>query len=520
MRLPLHPVALSAYPILYLYAVNVGKMSVAETVLPLAFSWAIVAGVWISAAVLLANRNAGAIAATLFVAVFYLAGPAYHAGREAGAPMPVVLLALGTLIAVAGCAVVYTRDRLGWLSTFLNIGSGVALVLLLMPAMAYSLSPRNGSSVSPIAVQPGSQKPDIYYIVVDGYGRSDVLRELYGFDNGPFIRQLEDLGFYVASRAIANYAQTLLSLASTLNMMHLQDVAGRLGQDARDRGVLRDLIARNRVVAALKQLDYEVVTFSSGYSGTDRLNDVDTRLAPAYALSEFQNLLLAYSPLPPLFERLGIGSMREMQFEAHRRKVRYVFDSLAALPKRRRPRFVFAHVVSPHPPFVFGAAGESKTPPRDFSFADASHYVRNSDRDEYIRGYVDQARYISARVAEAAGAITVRQPDAVIIVQSDHGPGAYLRWADFAASNMRERMSILNALRVPASVRVNLNPRISPVNSFRLLFRELFGAPTGPLADHAYFSEWRRPYKFSDVTAEVVADGTEYSMVEKRVTQK
>ena len=58
------------------------------------------------------------------------------------------------------------------------------------------------------------------------------------------------------------------------------------------------------------------------------------------------------------------------------------------------------------------------------------------------------------------------------------------------------------------------------MNSFRLLFRELFGAPLEPLADHAYFSEWGTPYKFSDVTAEVRANGTEYSTVEKRVTEK
>lgn len=37
----------------------------------------------------------------------------------------------------------------------------------------------------------GSELPDIYYIILDGYGRADVLSSIHGFDNSEFIHALE-----------------------------------------------------------------------------------------------------------------------------------------------------------------------------------------------------------------------------------------------------------------------------------------------------------------------------------------
>src|SRR5687768_10105932 len=37
-----------------------------------------------------------------------------------------------------------------------------------------------------------SVKRDIYFIVVDGYARSDILQEIFGFDNSEFITYLQD----------------------------------------------------------------------------------------------------------------------------------------------------------------------------------------------------------------------------------------------------------------------------------------------------------------------------------------
>ena len=57
----------------------------------------------------------------------------------------------------------------------------------------------------------GAAKPDIYYIILDGYSRDDTLQDFFDYDNSQFLKALEDMGFYVARCSQSNYAQTQLS---------------------------------------------------------------------------------------------------------------------------------------------------------------------------------------------------------------------------------------------------------------------------------------------------------------------
>ena len=65
---------------------------------------------------------------------------------------------------------------------------------------------------------------DIYFIVLDGYGRADILANIYQYNNQPFINKLKVRGFYVAEDSYANYNQTRLSIPSSLNMEYMQNI--------------------------------------------------------------------------------------------------------------------------------------------------------------------------------------------------------------------------------------------------------------------------------------------------------
>jgi hypothetical protein len=86
-----------------------------------------------------------------------------------------------------------------------------------------------------------------------------------------------------------------------------------------------------------------------------------------------------------------------------------------------------------------------------------------------------------------------------VILQGDHGPGLHLDWNDPEATDTNERTAILNAYRVPGLDDRRLWPTITPVNSFRVLFNELFGASYAVLPDRSYYSSWRAPYDFIPV---------------------
>jgi hypothetical protein len=96
----------------------------------------------------------------------------------------------------------------------------------------------------------------------------------------------------------------------------------------------------------------------------------------------------------------------------------------------------------------------------------------------------------------------------VIILQSDHGPASALDWENKinTDSNLKERMSILNAYYLPGFDRERLYDEITPVNTFRLIFDHYFGTQYHLLRDRSYFSTMRRPYKFIEVDDGIDSD--------------
>ena len=103
--------------------------------------------------------------------------------------------------------------------------------------------------------------PDIYYIILDGYARGDLLQELHQYDNTGFLSDLTDMGFYVAEDSRANYCWTLLSLASSLNATYLAGEASTGGAGTLDKGVPSEMINDSRAAALLRSLGYRITAF-------------------------------------------------------------------------------------------------------------------------------------------------------------------------------------------------------------------------------------------------------------------
>src|SRR5207244_7041298 len=123
------------------------------------------------------------------------------------------------------------RRDVGRLTQPFNVGGGflvVASAFQILQVLASGGPPALAAGEG-IPETQENNKPDIYYIILDGYGRQDVLKDLYGFDNSDFIQFLQSRGFYVADQARANYCSTVPSLASSLNRTYLTGLAARYG---------------------------------------------------------------------------------------------------------------------------------------------------------------------------------------------------------------------------------------------------------------------------------------------------
>jgi hypothetical protein len=355
-------------------------------------------------------------------------------------------------------------------------------------SIAPELEPKVGPEVKSL--------PDIYYIILDGYARGDVLLEVYGVDNSGFLDQLRERGFFVAVESRANYCQTVLSLASSLNLEYLDHLVDRIGTDRRSTGPVISMIRNSAVVRVLEQNGYQTIAFASGYTGTEILT-ADRYLSAHWYPDEFQVALINMTPIPFFAESLFPMT------HWHRERILYALEHVPEVSEPGRPTFVFAHIVSPHPPFVFGRHGEEIEPQYQFVLHDGSHLVgtRGFTREEYVYGYREQLLFINSRVVQLVDDILSRKDrPAVVILQADHGPGSMLNWGSVDDTNLRERFSILNAYYLPGDGSVHLYDAISPVNSFRVIFNLYLHGGYDLLPDESYFSTFTRPYDLVRVT--------------------
>ena len=332
---------------------------------------------------------------------------------------------------------------------------------------------------------------DIYYIILDGLGRRDTLAEIYDVDLGALVTFLKNKGFQVADEAQSNYAQTYLSLASTLNLSYLDDVAAVM-RGSRDRHPLDYLVQNNALMQAARKAGYRVVGISSDYLVTERWDGADICLCPRYGLDEFEQNAIWKTPLAALpLERWTHG--------AHRRKVARSLEAIDGFASHDAPVFLLAHVIVPHPPFVFGPDGSPRRPARGvkFDFGDGDHFV--GSRQEYISGYRDQTQFVIGQLTTLVESLLSRPGTApVIVIHGDHGPGSMLDWNVPRSTNMRERMGIFAAYHFPDPGPA-LYPSLSPVNGARALATRYLGLQLPPVADKSSFSTWSDPYAFIPV---------------------
>jgi hypothetical protein len=340
-----------------------------------------------------------------------------------------------------------------------------------------------------------SSRPDIYYIILDAYGRDDVLYGLYGLDNQPFLDYLRGKGFYVASESHSNYVQTVFSIPSSLSYTYINPPQ----EGVNGLEYFLDLVEDNQIMKDLKGCGYLTVAIESGFYFTEHPG-TDIYFSNKDVLNSFEDLLLAGSPWQVIADQLNLQPV-EQSYKAHRQRVLYSFEQLGELYKMPGPKIVFAHIVSPHPPFVFDARGRPVEPAWGYSVNDGDDF--KGDLDYYRAGYAMQVQFVNHKLEQAIDALLENSPaPPVIILQGDHGSGSRLDWDSPANTCLWERTSILNAYYLPGNGMSMLYPSVSPVNSFRVVLDAYFGANLSLLPDRTYFTSHRLERQSIEITAE------------------
>lgn len=509
-----HPVLFGIFPVLFLYAQNAYEMRLKDALGPFIIVVAVILTGSVILSLVLRDRLKGALMTTLMVMLFFSYG-------HITAILPDFRLFYGEteigrngLVLVVWMVIIYygfkyllkSKRDFSSLTRGLNY-IGLFLVVIQIGHSGYVLLTRENIPVPEKRIVTTARMnlpkklPDIYFIIMDGYGRSDILKEIYAYDNSSFIAFLKSRGFYVADSCYVNYCQTLLSLTATLNMNYIDDL-GDFDRRLKDRLPLDEKLLDNEVYRFLRERGYGIAAFASGSSMTE-FEKADLYLAPSWTVNEFQNTLMATTPLP-----FFIYNEKSL-YALHRKRLKYILNKLPDIYELTSPRFVFAHILCPHPPFVFDAEGNEIEPDRSFYPGDGSHFMdRGGTVAEYLHGYKGQIAYITGRLQKTIEHILDKNKDnpPLIIIQADHGPGSGLSWLGVEETNVKERFSILNAVYLPGGGSPAFYERISPVNTFRIIFNEYFKTDYELLADRSFYATWAHPYNFIEVTRRLGPD--------------
>ena len=493
---PWHSLLIALYVPLELGAHNIGQTSLGSiyraVILSGVFAILLLGAGWL----LLRDWQVAGIVTTLIMILFLTYGHLYNfisdlqvggflLGRHR------YLLIVWFLFACLGSwwAIRKSRNYASITST-LNL---ISLVLVAMPVAqlgfytAREVDLQNPETVesqaAPSVPEPdASPLRDVYYIVLDAYGRSDLLLDTLDYDNSDFLHKLEEMGFYVAHCAQSNYAKTDLSLSSALNMDYVTALDATLTPENTDRVPLWNLIKDNKVQEKFHSLGYSTVAFETGFYFS-QLSNLDIFYTPRRSgFNEFE-ILYVRTTLLRLFDDAGwLARFHYTPEDRKRELILFDLQKLQELPAIPGPKFVFAHLVIPHQPFVFGPDGEPVV------IAEKMHKGQSyyTERD-YRLGYVNQLRFISTRIAQVLEDIIKNSSvPPIIIIQGDHGPSHY---------DKATRMGILSAYYFPEE-QPGLYPEITPVNSFRLLFNTYFEEDIHVLEDVSYYSEYPEAYQF------------------------
>jgi hypothetical protein len=374
------------------------------------------------------TRRAAAIVSSVFVIVTMLwmtfpYVPLPHMGS-----LP--LIPVGFMLVVIVLFYRMKRKNIQSATAWAMLIVGMSCFVALGMAGIASSRPVQGAAItSDVAL---NKTPDIYFIVPDRFCSQKGLLEM-GLDDSDFMAYLESKGFYVQPDKTSLDAmppdgketgttRTCRFMASVLNL-------GKEVPLSIPYNVASQMIKYNEFAEILKANNYTYYHIGDWWTETETnpLADVNYMYQSA-TLEPSEELSMAL--VDRSIWRYVTTYLWQSQ-DVYRARHDFQQESLIETTTLPGPKFVMAHILIPHPPFLFKADGspqDSNVPVWD--------------------AYLEQVEYTEAWLTTVIDEIP---DDAIVILQSDEGVAFTKRQANYDLTH-DEWEGVLCAWRVPGNL--------------------------------------------------------------------
>ena len=493
---PFHPFLFGIFPPLILFANNMFSISAEQLVLPTGIILGIIVVFFLSLKPFVRNSLKIGLIVSLALVLFFTYGHAHILleGVEIVNDLKTKHILLVTpflLLFIFGTRYfLKTKRKLDNTTKIVNAIAISLIIISLVNITDYGL--RNIYSLDESAENRKSNFsnvksfPDVYFIVLDGYAGKEILTEVYSYDNSEFLKFLEDKGFFVQKKGFSNYATTLNSLSSMINMEYVNYFSEQIGTDKQDEYIPIKKIRNSKVVDFFNSMGYVTINYDSGEGGFRNIENADFNFCGknTFLDSELMVLLFRTSMLNPFY--VGLYE------DDHRERILCAVEGISQISKQfEEPVFVIGHMRLPHPPYIFGSNGERVSP-------DSLESGVNNWDD--LDAYLDQVKFANKITSEMVEKILDSETPSVIIILSDHGVAYEMNWDNPSVFKISQRLQNINFMYFPEGDNVPIYETISPVNTFRLIFNYYFGTELELLEDRMFYSSNYMPYNYTEVT--------------------
>jgi hypothetical protein len=408
-----------------------------------------------------------AIMAAIVIGVHFFFGPLHDAVKELFGPLLtkysyflIVLLILVILLWF-----LLRKMELKRIAVYLNL-LFLLLITLDVILLFFQGKKKDELSISSFIkenkVCDTCKKPDIFFIILDGYAGSRQLSQQFSFSNAVFFDALKKSGFKVIDESNSNYDSSPTSVASLFNMEYLDS---NRTAEMRKTGHKHafDKINKNKLTEFLIANGY-VIYNNSVFRLAGKPSPTGGSFIPSNAKLVNGNTLIARLEKDVLMNvatKLKLNFYLKKYIYAAQKDNNRIYElTVNAAKENNRPKFVYAHFMMPHHPYYNKADGSSYT-------FDELVSMPYSDKGAYL----SYLQYTNQKILDLVNAIIRNSSSSpVIAVLSDHGFRYFQegKYEDYAFSN-------LLSIRLPSGDYRNFPDTMTNVNFFSSLLNTQFG---------------------------------------------
>jgi len=519
----IHPFLVGIFPILIIYSQNIGRVEITELFLPVIIIVGLTIGLYYFLKLILKNENKSAIIVTLILIMLFSYGHIYYLLSDVMidefdiGQNRYLIPAFGLVLGISIFFIIRARRVFDNATSILNVISIVFIIVAISNVALVGAEITSCDKCSnqeffyeardfsdyfeshEFSISKNQELPDVYYLILDEYARNDALLEYHDFSNNELTEFLEKKGFHIAKNSFANYPMSVQSIPATMNMDYINFLADEIGTEVRNykplNGKNYGLYPNNMVIKNFKEMDYKIITFNTFalHLHENPLADKTFCHRDKFLLdNRLVDVLARTSIFGYYIERWAEGELRQVTLCA--------FENFGdAGNVFNEPVFVWAHVMLPHPPWIFGPNGEEITPGKPLLITDNPEF-RDSGW-EPKRQYIQQVQFANKKTIEVVKNILENNRNAIIIIQGDHGTAWETNWMEPSKEDAWQRLRNFDAIYFPDKDKRDLllDDR-TLVNTFRTVFNAYYESNYELLENKMYWGWNAKPYYFEEMT--------------------